>query len=66
MLPAELMNLNASKFKQYNFLIKNKIFLKNLISNVAATLYLIKKKKYNSIIINMSAMLNINQWKSPT
>ncbi len=63
MLPAELMNLNTSKFKQYNFLIKNKIFLKNLISNVAATLYLIKKKKYNSIIINYdSKSENLFKW----
>ena len=28
MLPAELMNLNSSKFKQFNNLIKNKSFLK--------------------------------------
>ena len=27
MLPAELMNLNESKFKQFNNLIKNKIFV---------------------------------------
>ena len=52
MLPAELMNLNSSKFKQFNNLIKNKSFLKNLIANVAATLSLIQNKKYNSIIIN--------------
>ena len=52
-----------SKFKQYNFLIKNKIFLKNLISNVAATLYFIKKKKYNSIIINYdSKSENLFKW----
>ena len=63
MLPAELMNLNATKFKQYNFLIKNKIFLKNLISNVATTLYLIKNKKYNSIIINYdSKSENLFKW----
>ncbi len=63
MLPAELMNLNVSKFKQYNFLIKNKIFLKNLISNVAATLYFIKKKKHNSIIINYdSKSENLFKW----
>ena len=63
MLPAELMNLNASKFKQFNFLIKNKTFLKNLISNVAAKLYFIKKKKYNSIIINYdSKSENLFKW----
>ena len=52
MLPAELMNLNESKFKQFNSLIKNKIFVNNLINNVAATLNLIKSGKYNSIILN--------------
>ena len=29
MLPAELMGLNEKKFKQLNYLIKNKIFIKN-------------------------------------
>ena len=52
MLPAELMGLDTKKFKQLNNLIKNKIFLKYLINNVASQLYFIKKSKYNSIIIN--------------
>ena len=52
MLPAELMGLNINKFRQFNFLIKNKKFLNSLISNVSSTFYLIKKKKFNSIIIN--------------
>ena len=52
MLPAELMGLSSIKFKQLNNLIKNKNFLNNLISNVEATLYYIKNKRYNSIIIN--------------
>ena len=52
MLPAELMNLNESKFKQFNSLINNKIFVNNLIDNVAATLNLIKSGKYTSIILN--------------
>jgi glucose-6-phosphate isomerase len=52
MLPAELMNLNESKFKQFNNLIKNKVFVNNLINNVAATLNLIKGGKYTSIILN--------------
>ena len=52
MLPAELMGLKINKFKQLNSLIKNKIFLNNLISNVSSILYFIKKKKFNSIIIN--------------
>ena len=63
MLPAELMNLNSSKFKQFNNLIKNKSFLKNLIANVAATLSLIQNKKYNSIIINYdNKSENLFQW----
>ena len=52
MLPAELMNLNENKFKQFNNLIKNKIFTNNLINNVAATLNLIKGGKYTSVILN--------------
>ena len=45
MLPAELMGLNSNKFKQINSLIKNKRFENALLSNVAATLYYLKKKK---------------------
>ena len=52
MLPAELMNLSESKFKQFNNLIKNKIFVNNLVNNVAGTLNLIKSSKYTSIILN--------------
>ena len=52
MLPAELMGLKASNFRQLNNLIKNKRFTNSLISNVSSILYFIKKKKFNSIIIN--------------
>ncbi len=52
MLPAELMGLKTSQFKQFNLLIKNKKFINSLILNVNATYALIKKKKFNSIIIN--------------
>ena len=52
MLPAELMNLNENKFKQFNNLIKNKTFRNNLINNVAATLNLVKDGKYTSVILN--------------
>ena len=52
MLPAELMGLKINKFKQLNSLIKNKYFLNKLTSNVCSILYFIKKKKFNSIIIN--------------
>ena len=52
MLPAELMGLKSEKFRQYNSLIKNKNFLSSLIRNVSSTLFFIKNKKFNSIIIN--------------
>ena len=52
MLPCELMGLNINNFKQLNFLIKNKSFFNNLISNVSSTLYFIRKKKFNSVILN--------------
>jgi len=63
MLPAELMNLNESKFKQFNSLIKNKIFVNNLINNVAATLNLIKSGRYTSIILNYDEQSeNLFKW----
>ena len=63
MLPAELMNLNEKKFKQLNNLIKNKIFVKNLVNNVAATLNLIKGGKYTSIILNYDEQSeNLFKW----
>ena len=52
MLPTELVGLNSKKFKQLNFLIKNKKFMNNLVQNVSKTLRLIKKKKYASVILN--------------
>ena len=52
MLPAELMGLNSSKFRQLNNLVNNKKYLNALLSNVSSTLYFLKKKKYNSIILN--------------
>ena len=52
MLPAELMGLKSSNFRQLNNLIKNKRFINSLISNVSSTLYFIRKKKFNSVIIN--------------
>ena len=63
MLPAELMGLNVNNFRQLNALIKNKKFLDTLISNVDSTLYFIKKKKYNSIIINYDEQSeNLFKW----
>ena len=58
MLPAELMGLNINKFKQLNNLIKNKKFIDSLIANVNSTLYFLKQKKYNSIILNYDESSN--------
>jgi len=52
MLPAELMGLNVKKFKNYNLLVKDKNFINSLVNNVANILSLVKKKKFNSIILN--------------
>jgi len=52
MLPAELMGLKKNNFRQLNALIKNKKFFNSLVANVSSTLLFIKKKKFNSIIIN--------------
>ena len=52
MLPAELMGLDSRKFKQLNNLIKNKNYLNSLIKNVDQILYFVKRKKFNSVIIN--------------
>ena len=52
MLPAELMGLKSDNFKQLNNLIKNRKFVNSLIINVGNILTFIKKKKFNSIIIN--------------
>ena len=52
MLPAELIGLDPKKFKQLNSLINNKNFINSLVSNVANTISLIKRKKYTSVILN--------------
>ncbi len=52
MLPAQLMGLNERKFKKFNELIKNTSFVNNLIQNVLSTYKLIKRGKYNSVILN--------------
>ena len=39
-------------FVQFNSLIKNKKFINHLINNVSSTLYFVKQKKFNSVIIN--------------
>ena len=63
MLPAELMNLNEKKFKQFNNFVKNKILVKNLVNNVAATLNPIKTGKFTSIILNYDEQsYNLFKW----
>ena len=52
MLPAEIMGLKEKNFKRFNFLIKNKNFLNQLIINVSSILKFIKQGKLNSIILN--------------
>ena len=52
MLPAELMGLNTTKFKQLNNLVKNKSFVNSLINNVNSIIYYTKIGKSNSIILN--------------
>ncbi|MDC1154736.1 glucose-6-phosphate isomerase [Candidatus Pelagibacter sp.] len=52
MLPADLMGLESNKFRRLNYLIKNKNFIYSLVQNVSNTLELLKKKKFNSIILN--------------
>ena len=58
MLPAELMGLNEKKFKQINNLIKNKNFINSLVTNVSNIIYFVKKKKFNSIILNYDESSN--------
>ena len=58
MLPAELMGLNSKKFRQLNNLIRNKKFLDSLILNTTSILHFVKKKKFNSIIINYDQNAN--------
>ena len=63
MLPAELMNLNEKKFKQFNNLIKNKTFINNLVNNVSTILDIIKRGKYTSIILNYDEQSeNLFKW----
>ena len=52
MLPAELMGLQANKFKRLNHLINNNNFISQLICSVESTLKFTKQKKFNSIILN--------------
>ena len=52
MLPAELMGLSSNKFRQLNNLIKSKKFINELIINANNTIHFLKKKRFNSVILN--------------
>jgi glucose-6-phosphate isomerase len=57
------MGLNYRNFRQLNNVVKNKFFIKALISNVEATIYFLKKKKFNSVIINYDEQsTNLFNW----
>ena len=58
MLPAELMGLNEKKFKRFNYLIKNRHFINNLITNVVAIITYAKQGKTNSVILNYDEKSN--------
>ena len=63
MLPAIFMGLKPEKFKNLNYLIKNKNFLNSLIDSAVSTNYFLKKKKYNSIILNYDELShNLFEW----
>ena len=63
MLPAEIMGLKEKNFKRFNFLIKNKNFLNQLIINVSSILKFIKQGKFNSILLNYDkSSENLFKW----
>ena len=63
MLPAELMNLNVKKFKNLNYLINNKNFVNQLISDVSCLYDLSKQNILNSIILNYDPdMSDLGYW----
>ena len=52
MLPSILMGLKEEKFKNFDNLIKNEKFINGLIDSVSSTIFFVKNKKFNSIILN--------------
>ena len=63
MLPAELMGLNYKNFRQLNNLVKNKFFMNALVSNVEATIFFLKSKKFNSVVVNYDVQsTNLFNW----
>ena len=63
MLPSELMGLKPEKFRQLNNLVKNKKFIEILIKNLLIIIFYLKKKKFNSVIINYDeSSTNLFNW----
>ncbi len=63
MLPAQLLGLNESKFKRFNYLIKNKYFLNELINNVSLISKHVSEGKKNSVILNYDeSSENLFKW----
>ena len=63
MLPAELMGLDSMKFKRFNNLVANKKFFNSIIINVSNILKLVKRKKFNSVILNYDSTAdNFLKW----
>ena len=63
MLPAELMGLKESKFKKFNYLLKSKNFIKQLIFNVDSIIKLVNKNKNNSVVLNYDEQSeNLFKW----
>ena len=63
MVPAQLMGLNEKKFKQLNYLIKNKAFVNFLIQNVSSIHSNIIQGKKNSVLLNYDNKLdNFLKW----
>ena len=57
------MGFNPKKFKQLNNLIKNKKFINSLLIYFSNTLFFLKKKKFNSIILNYDeSSENLFKW----
>ena len=52
MLPSILMGLKDEKFKNFDNLIKNAKFIDGLIDSVSSTIFFLKNKKFNSIVLN--------------
>ena len=63
MLPATLMNLKVSKFKNFNSIIKNKKFVDNLLTNTQNLYELSKNNISNSIILSYDSDLeDLSYW----